>query len=385
MFINFWYAAQWSDQVGSQPLKLRMLGQDFVLWRDGSGVVHCLANVCVHRGGSLAGGRLRGDCIECPYHGWQFDGEGRCRKIPSLGPKGQERIPGRARVDAYPVEERYGLVHVFLGDLPEAERPPIMDIPEYGQPGWYASCEDSIGQGDFRRAVENGLDPAHNEYVHPTHGFSGSREDYFVPELNIEEQAWGCGFITTYFSPPLKDPGMQQASGRSENALIEAGTFHHGPTCMITRIRPTAQYAINQNSFKTPIDELSSRSFLVQTRNFLQGPEHDARFRERNAVVRNQDVVVLADLEPRFTPETNAHELLVPADRAVARYREWLKDWEARGWRIDTARVARERPYKTYVIPGPARRLEPKGWVLDAVPLMAARGAAATDAVARSG
>jgi hypothetical protein len=70
--------------------------------------------------------------------------------------------------------------------------------------------------------------------------------------------------------------------------VIEAGTFHHGPTCMITRIRPTAQYAINQNSFKTPIDELSSRSFLIQTRNFLQGPEHDARFRERNAVVRNQ-------------------------------------------------------------------------------------------------
>ena len=118
MFINFWYAAAWSRKVTDQPLKLRMLGQDFVLFRDSTGHVRCLSNVCVHRGGSLAGGVVNGDRIQCPYHGWQYDGEGKCRRIPSLGPQGQGRIPGRARVDAYPTEERYGLVHVFLGDLP---------------------------------------------------------------------------------------------------------------------------------------------------------------------------------------------------------------------------------------------------------------------------
>jgi phenylpropionate dioxygenase-like ring-hydroxylating dioxygenase large terminal subunit len=377
LFINFWYAAEWSAKVGAEPLRLRMLGQSFVLFRDAAGVVHCLASVCPHRGGSLAGGRLRGDRIECPYHGWQFDGTGRCLKIPSLGPQGQERIPARARVDVYPVEERYGIVHVFLGDLPEAERPPVMPIPEYGQPGWYASVEDYVGPGDFRRALENGLDPAHNEYVHPTHGFSGERDDYFVPELKIEDRPWGSGFITTYFAPPLEDPKMKQASGRATNAVIEAGTCHHGPSCMITTIRPTGQHAIHQNVFKTPIDETTMRTFLVQTRNFLLGAEHDARFRERNAVVRGQDAVVLADLEPPLTPETNAHELLVPADRAVARYRERLAEWEARGWRIDTGRLRAERPTRAHVIPSPARRADPKGWVLDTVPLFPAAPAGA--------
>lgn len=382
MYINFWYAADWSKKLTDQPLKLRMLGQDFVLFRDSSGRARCLANVCVHRGGSLAGGTVNGDCIQCPYHGWQYDGEGKCRKVPSLGPKGQGRIPGRARVDSYPTEERYGLVFVFLGDLPEAERPTIMDIPEFGQPGWYAHCEDRISEGDLGRSIENGLDPAHNEYVHPTHGFSGARDDYFVPELKIEERPWGSGFITNYFAPPLKDEQMKEATGRTENAVIEAGTFHHGPTCMITYIHPTGKSFIHQNVFMTPIDEFHRHGFLIQTRNFLLGAEHDARFAERNIVVRNQDIVVLGDIEPKLSPGSNHHELLMPADMGVARYREKLREWENRGWRIDQGEVNRTRVNNTYVIPSPARRIDPKGWVLDAVPLMPAARAASAAAIA---
>ncbi len=382
MFINFWYAAEWGHKLGSDPLKVRMLGQDFVLFRDSTGRAHCLANVCIHRGGSLAGGLVRRDRIQCPYHGWQFDGTGRCLKIPSLGPQGQGRIPGRARVDSYPVEEKYGLIHVFLGDLPEDERPGIMEIPEYGQPGWYAHCEDSVSEGDFRRSVENALDPAHNEYVHPTHGFSGERDDYFVPELKVEDRPWGSGFITTYYAPPLKDETMKKATGRAENAVIEAGTFHHGPTNFITYIHPTGQSFIHQNAFKTPIDGYHQKNFLVQTRNFLVGPEHNARFAERNAVVRNQDIVVLRDVEPRLAPETNQHELLMPADKGVAHYREKLQAWEACGWRIDESKVQAGRAKTAYVIPSPGRRADPKGWVLEAVPLMPARQAVAAASAA---
>ena len=134
MFINFWYPADQSENIGSEPVKRRMLGQDFVLWRDSNDQVHCLSNTCTHRGGSLAGGKLKDDCIQCPYHGWRFDGDGNCTAIPSLGPN--PKIPARTRIDAYPVVERYGLVFCFLGDLPEAERPPIMEIKEWEQDGW---------------------------------------------------------------------------------------------------------------------------------------------------------------------------------------------------------------------------------------------------------
>ena len=116
MYINFWYPALRSEQLEEQPVKLRMLGQDFVVFRDESGQAHCLSNTCVHRGGSLAGGKVKGDCIECPYHGWRFDGDGNCHRIPSLGPNA--RIPARVRADAYPVMEKYGLVFAFSAISP---------------------------------------------------------------------------------------------------------------------------------------------------------------------------------------------------------------------------------------------------------------------------
>jgi phenylpropionate dioxygenase-like ring-hydroxylating dioxygenase large terminal subunit len=65
-----------SAELTDQPLKVRAMGLDFVVFRDTQGKANCLANVCTHRGGNLAGGKIKGDCIQCPYHGWQFDGEG---------------------------------------------------------------------------------------------------------------------------------------------------------------------------------------------------------------------------------------------------------------------------------------------------------------------
>ena len=371
MFINFWYPLEWSEKLTDQPLKRRMLGQDFVIFRDSAGFARCLSNTCVHRGGSLAGGKVKGDCVECPYHGWQFDGQGHCHRIPSLG--SAAKIPGRVRVDAYPVEERYGIVFAFLGDLPEGERPPIMPVETFGQDGWHATFQEFLGEVNYRRQLENSLDPAHNEFVHPTHGFSGERDDYYVPQLDVKDTEWGSGFLTTYYAPPLKDEKMKAASERSKNAVIEAGTFHHGPNCLLTRIHPTSDHFLHQHAFKTPVDGTQTRTFLVQMRNFLLGAEHDDRFHVRNDVVAGQDAEVLADLEPVLTPETNNHELLMPADQAVARYREKLRKWETLGWRIDVNVVDRNSKRVAYAIPSPARRERAKGWILDPVPLMPCR------------
>ena len=131
MFINFWYPAEESENITNEPLKVQMLGLWFVLWRDEDGKAHCIPNTCTHRGGSLGDGKVVGNCVQCPYHGWLFAGDGTCERIPSLGPL--KKIPERSRIDAYPVEERYGLIFVFLGDLPEEERPTILNIEEYGQ------------------------------------------------------------------------------------------------------------------------------------------------------------------------------------------------------------------------------------------------------------
>ena len=81
------------------------------------------------RGGALADGSVVDGVIECPYHGMRYAGDGLCTRIPSLGRS--TKPPPRAKVDSYPVQEKYGLIFVFLGDLPAEERPPIMDVTQW--------------------------------------------------------------------------------------------------------------------------------------------------------------------------------------------------------------------------------------------------------------
>jgi phenylpropionate dioxygenase-like ring-hydroxylating dioxygenase large terminal subunit len=376
MFINFWYVAGTAGEITDQPVKRRMLGLDFVLFRDSDGDAHCLSNTCIHRGGSLAAGKVRGKHVQCPYHGWEFDGTGACRKIPSLGAKAS--IPGRARVDAYPVEERYGLVFVFLGDLPEEERPPILQIPdhEYGpegpREGWAATTQTFQWDFDYKRSMENGIDPAHNEFVHPTHGFSGSREDYAMPSPKLLDREWGTGFWSQRLAPPLAEKKMREASGREEDAVIRAGTGHVGPCSIWTWIHPTPEIQIHQYLFETPVDASHTRLFLVNLRNFLTDDNDDERVMGRNEAVALQDRDVLTEIHPVQTPDSNNHEFFVGADSPIARYREYLKQWEDRGWRIDVDQVESLRKKVVYAVPSPARR-QHKGWILDAVPLRPGR------------
>ena len=368
MFINFWYAAEYSDRLQSEPLRVRILSHDFVLFRDADGKARCLSDTCVHRGASLSRGKLKHDCVQCPYHGWRFDGEGRCQAIPSLGPG--HKVPPRARVDAYPVEERYGLVFVFLGDLPAAERPPIMPVEEWGNDAWRATLLDYYWQANYQRVIENGLDPAHNEFVHPTHGMSGEDPDYRVNELRMNEEPWGWSFMHTYRGTSTKS--FLTRFNEKKRVPPEAGTGHHGPNQMVTKIHINETKWLHQYIYETPIDEFHTRGFLINMRNFVLPKILDRAVSKRNMLVAEQDRAIVERLAPRRTPRRAPTELLMPADKIVALYRSRMREWEDRGWRIDTEALNRVRAQGDVVtvIPSPARR-ERGGWVFDPAPLLA--------------
>jgi len=368
MFINFWYPACLSEELTDAPLKVRILGQDLVVFRDAEGTAACLSNTCTHRGGSLGDGKLLNGNVQCPYHGWEFDGAGVCRKIPSLGKDAS--IPGRTRIDAYPVEERYGIVFAFLGDLPEAERPPIMEIPTFDQEGWRPTWMTYEVDINYERSVENGLDPAHNEFVHPTHGFSGANAEYKVNELRMvdEDYEWGFGFFSKFNSPPAKE-GSVMAKYKTAKGDREAGSGHSGPNHLWTIIRFSEEAEFGQYAYEAPIDETRVKIFLINMRNMALEPEKDDSITEKNWYVAKQDIDVLEELHPVVTPDTNTKEFMVPADKVILMYRDLLEGWADKGWRIDTAEVARNEKRVAYAIPSPARR-EHKGWVLDPVPLV---------------
>jgi phenylpropionate dioxygenase-like ring-hydroxylating dioxygenase large terminal subunit len=257
MYINFWYPAGLATEITGRAVRRCRLAQGFVLWCDQAGQVRCLANTCIHWGASLADGKVVRDEVRCPYHGWRFAGEGRCAAIPSLG-RGA-RIPDGARVDGHPVVEKHDLVFIVLSDLPEGERCPILDIPECrGEApdhGWCATVQHFTWNIDYQRSIETGLAGARNGFVHPTHGHSGDREDIriAIEDYEIVDTEWDSGHFSSRRAPPLADPKMREASGRTVDAVIRGGTGHHGAAMVWTLIHPTERISIHQHLFETPI------------------------------------------------------------------------------------------------------------------------------------
>jgi phenylpropionate dioxygenase-like ring-hydroxylating dioxygenase large terminal subunit len=364
MYINFWYPIARSEEiVNDKPLRVTLMTMPLVAFRDDDGAAHVLADTCVHRGGSLGAGWVRGGRAICPYHGWEYDGSGQCTKVPSLVGK---KIPARAKVDSYPVQERYGIVFAFMGDLPEAERPPLYDIEEYGAKEWKAQLYVYDAACNYERSIENGLDPIHNEFVHPAQGAPMLSAEQQASPVPMEDIPWGTKFYMYY--PMKKDHNTELTDVKSGDRVGGAGSWFQGPNQLVTWIDISAQNSFHQYMFEAPIDEGHTRIFFLNMRNWLLEDDYDMRIEKPTLDIVQEDVNVLQTLQPVRTPPTNTKEILVPGDSVLLRYREWLADWDANGWRIDFKRLQEERVGVAFAIPSPGRR-ESGNWVLDTIPL----------------
>ena len=132
MFLrNTWYIAAWDRELGSSPLAVQVLGERIVLYRKLDGSAAALEDACPHRKLPLSLGRIQGDHLECGYHGLTFDCSGACVKVP-----GMDSIPPGARVRAYPLFERYGLLWIWMGEPERADPATIHRIPHWDDPAW---------------------------------------------------------------------------------------------------------------------------------------------------------------------------------------------------------------------------------------------------------
>ena len=148
-----------------------------------------------------------------------------------------------------------------------------------------------------------------------------------------------------------------------------AGSWFQGPNQLVTWIDISAENAFHQYLFEAPIDEGHTRMFFLNMRSWLLEDEHDMRIEKPTLDIVQEDIDVLEKLRPIRTPPTNTKEILVPSDAVIVRYREWLSDWDANGWRIDFKALKDDEIGAAYAIPSPGRR-DGGNWVLDTIPLM---------------
>ncbi|MBL8629372.1 MAG: aromatic ring-hydroxylating dioxygenase subunit alpha [Rhodospirillaceae bacterium] len=368
MILNNWYVAgETASFEGPGPFSVKMLGADLVLFRDSAGVLHCLSAVCCHRGAALAVGKVKGDCVACPYHGWEFAADGKCTKIPALG--ADAKIPKRARIDAYPLREKFGWTWVFMGDDLEQSPPfPGDDVyPEYDDPNWRLIRTSFELDVNWERSEENSIDGAHPTFVHKAFG---SRRDPTVNIVSVDYKDWSASTTRKRTPPDRADKtgAMREITGENRGQNVATTTFF---VCGIMNrtdiLRADGVHQV-QLATRTPIDEYNTRIYIMQARNYLKEPEHDAERLAGIMQARDEDAGIVQTVRPRLAPRRASHDLLTEADQLETAFRRKMKELTDKGLRIDSDAVERESKRQVFVIPSPTRKTDPKNWVHKPVP-----------------
>ena len=189
--------------------RVRLLGEDLVLYRDGRGGYGLVAEQCPHRGASLYYGFLEDGCIRCPYHGWMYDKTGRCVEQP-FEPQ-QSMLKHTVRLPAYPVEKVRGLLFAYLGPLPAPIIPPWDVIAR--EDGTHRIDVHPVLECNWLQVQETNADPTHNKFLHHKMGYEkGVRKQpwKFQPIVaNFERFEWG---IIKRRSSAARTPSARRAA-----------------------------------------------------------------------------------------------------------------------------------------------------------------------------
>jgi phenylpropionate dioxygenase-like ring-hydroxylating dioxygenase large terminal subunit len=198
---RYWIPAAMSGELlaDGDPVRLLLLGEKLIAFRDTSGRVGVMDHRCPHRCASLFLGRNEHDGIRCVYHGWKFDVTGRCVDMPSV-PAHQD-FKDRVRAKAYPALERNGLVWVYMG--PEAEPPPLPMIEAAMTPQAETSIAFVQRRCNWLQALEGDIDTSHFGFLHAGHvGPDDFQPDHPMrhtvtdraPEYRVADTDWGTSY-----------------------------------------------------------------------------------------------------------------------------------------------------------------------------------------------
>jgi nitrite reductase/ring-hydroxylating ferredoxin subunit len=199
MLREFWTPALRAAAIepDGAPKRVRLLGENFVAFRDSSGRIGFLAEACPHRGVSLALGRNEENGLRCIFHGWKFTVDGRCVETPTEPEERREAFCARVPVKHYPTREAGGIVWVYLGR--RATPPKFYDF-EFHTPPADALVRCAVVHGNWLQGLEGQLDSAHIGMLHRsstanTARSNGSLNDYArrntSPRFEVIEQPYG--------------------------------------------------------------------------------------------------------------------------------------------------------------------------------------------------
>ncbi len=298
---NGWFAVAWSSDVREGEVRrARVFDQELVIFRTRSRAVHVLDAYCPHLGAHLAeGGRVVGETIRCPFHGWQYDGDGQCVEIPYC-----KKIPPKAKVRGWKVREANRMILVWHhadGKEPDWDVP---ELPQFSDPEWTEPRQFELEVPvHMQEMAENNCDPVHFQYVH------GMLE---TPESDMSYGEEGRFFR-------INTRSVRETPGGSFEVDLERDTYCLGMTTVKLKGLPGAGLLFFSST--SPVDDRHtiSRWCFTTTRNMadVAGEEF----------IAGMTTGVLQDLRIWENKVFQHEPVLCEADDLLAEFRSWTRQF----------------------------------------------------------
>jgi phenylpropionate dioxygenase-like ring-hydroxylating dioxygenase large terminal subunit len=276
-------------------------------------------------------------------------------------------IPKAARVDSYPVEERYGMVWVLLGDDPEAAAP-IPDVPEFDAEGWRWIEYEEVWDANYHWAKFSNLDYVHLPVVHGQTWNGSIRPPAHKVEY-LDETSIGTGICVKTKRPKGLWSRLRPAETEVQSRMkFYLSGFTIKVDVEIGGARTGMRFVVLDMS--TPIDEHTTAMRFLFGRNFMPHKWVDKGTLKRNLKNVREDQKIAEAQLPKVPKLPDSRTLMTdPEDEMVREYWSIMTKLREKGWQIDQSALQQaEKSGGYHVIPSPSRRTDPDAWVYKPVP-----------------
>ncbi|MBT9314070.1 aromatic ring-hydroxylating dioxygenase subunit alpha [Leptothoe spongobia] len=319
MLQNFWYACEFSHAVTDQPKQIELWNQKIVLYRDVSGSVVALKDVCPHRGAALSLGKVEGNCIQCPYHGWKFQPDGACTTIPS-NPL-HVPIPRKAKIPVYSVQEKYGFIWLFWGDLSIENQPPLPTMPDFSDPAFRTIYVERKANAHYSRVIENLIDPVHAAFLH-ANSFGGGIAKALpsITKAKVVMDDFGASLSVDVPQPVSRF--WKLVYGEKKRTTNISLRF-----CLpnVTFFSVDSHFRMRQSYAVIPVNDNTTIIKTIYSRTLFNFPWADGFIRKITIQTFLEDKPTLESQRPSVVPNDLAAEIHVAGDAMTVAYRKLRK------------------------------------------------------------